>query len=308
MKFIVMGAGGVGGYFGARLAASGHDVGFVARGRHLRAMQEHGLKVRSVLGDIALKQVHASNDPAVFASPDYVLFTVKSYDCEQAAALVRPALSSATGVVPLLNGIEHIDMLRGMLGPRRILGGVAQISALIEAPGVIRHFDRMQTLRIGEMDNSPSKRVQALREACTAAGIDCPPPDDIEYELWQKAAMICTLAGANCLTRLSLGPCRANPATRAMMARLTAETVAVARALGVSMPDDQEARTLELLDRLPATMKASLLVALERRERLEISALSGAVERLGRQLGIDTPTHRTVYAALAPHEHGLRGA
>lgn len=308
MKFIVMGTGGVGGYFGARLAASGHEVGFVARGRHLRAMQEDGLTVRSVLGDIVLKPVRASDDPTVFASPDYVLFTVKSYDCEEAAAAIGPALSSETGVVPLLNGIEHIDILRRILGPRQVLGGVAQISAVIEAPGVIRQFDRMQTLRIGEMDNSPSGRVQVLRKACTEAGIDCPPPDDIECELWQKAAMICTLAGANCLTRLPLGPCRTNPSTRAMMARLTAETVAVAQALGVSMPDDQEARTMELLDRLPASMKASLLVALERRERLEISALSGAIERIGRRVGVDTPTHRTVNAALAPHEHGMRAA
>ncbi len=306
MKFMVMGTGGVGGYFGARLAASGHEVGFVARGRHLQAMQEDGLTVRSVLGDVVLKPVRASDDPTVFGSPDYVLFTVKSYDCEEAAARVRAALSSETGVIPLLNGIEHIDILRGVLGPRRVLGGVAQISAVIEAPGVIRHFDRMQTLRIGEMDNSSSGRVQMLRKACTEAGIDCPLPGDIECELWQKAAMICTLAGANCLTRLPLGPCRTNPATRAMMSRLTAETVAVAQALGVSLPDDQEARTMELLDRLPASMKASLLVALERRERLEISALSGAIERMGRRVGIDTPTHRTVYAALAPHEHGSR--
>lgn len=308
MKFIVMGAGGVGGYFGARLAASGHEVGFVARGRHLQAMQAHGLTVRSVLGDTVLERVQASHDPTVFASPDYVLFTVKSYDCEQAAALVRPALSRETGVVPLLNGVEHIDMLRRMLGRRRVLGGVAQISALIEAPGVIRHFDRMQALRIGELDPAPGGRVQMLRDACIEAGIDCPPPGDIECELWQKAAMICALAGANCLTRLPLGPCRAHPATRAMMARLAAETVAVARALGVSMPDDQEARTLELLDRLPASMKASLLVALERGERLEVSALSGAIERLGRRVGVETPTHRTVYAALAPHEHGTRAA
>ena len=308
MKFIVMGAGGVGGYFGARLAASGHEVGFVARGRHLRAMQEHGLKVRSVLGDIELKQVRASDDPTVFTAPDYVLFTVKSYDCEHAAGLVRPALLSDTGVVPLLNGIEHIDVLRRMLGPRRVLGGVAQISALIEAPGEVRHFDRMQTLRVGEMDNSPSRRVQMLRKVCTEAGIDCPAPGDIGCELWQKVAMICTLAGANCLTRLPLGPCRAHPETRAMMVRLTAETVAVAQALGVSIPDDQEARTLELLDRLPASMKASPLVALERSERLEISALSGAIERMGRRVGVDTPTHRTVYAALAPHEHGRQVA
>ena len=304
MKFMVMGAGGVGGYFGARLAAAGHEVGFVARGRHLAAMRENGLAVRSVLGDLALRPVSASDEPAAFGAADCVLFTVKSYDCEAAAEALRPALGADAFVVPLLNGIGHVEVLRRILGPDRVLGGVAHISALIEEPGVVRHFDRLQILRIGEMDNSESPRVLALREACREAGIECPVPNDIERELWQKVAMICTLAGANCLTRLPLGACRSNPATRALMESLTAETVAVARARGVSLPDDQEARTMAVLDKLPAPMKASMFAALERGERLEASALNGAIDRLGREARVDTPTHRAVYAALAPHENG----
>ena len=304
MKITVMGAGGVGGYFGARLAAAGHEVGFVARGRHLAAMRENGLAIRSQLGDVELRPVAASEDPAAFGVADCVLFTVKSFDCEIAAEAVRPALGDDTFVVPFLNGVGHVDVLRRVLGSDRVLGGVAHISALIEEPGVIRHFDRLQILRIGEMDNSSTPRARALREACTAAGIECPVPTDIARELWQKVAMICTLAGANCLTRLPLGACRSNPATRAMMERLIAETVAVARAHGVSLPDDQETRTMAVLDKLPAPMKASMFAALERGERLEASALNGAIDRLGREAGVDTPTHRTVYAALAPHESG----
>ena len=304
MKFTVMGAGGVGGYFGARLAAAGHEVGFVARGRHLEAMRERGLAVRSQLGDVEIRPIRASEDPAEFGAADCVLFTVKTYDCEAASEAVRPALGADTFVVPLLNGIGHIEALRRILGAGRILGGVAHISSLIEEPGVIRHFDRLQILRIGEMDNSSSPRVRALRNACTAAGIDSPVPRDIERELWQKVVMICTLAGANCLTRLPLGACRSNPATRAMMETLIAESVAVARAFGVSLPDDQEARTMAVLDKLPAPMKASMFAALERGERLEASALNGAIDRLGREAGVDTPTHRAVCAALAPHENG----
>ena len=304
MKFTVMGAGGVGGYFGARLAAAGHEVGFVARGRHLEALRANGLAVRSQLGDVELRPVRASDDPAAFEAPDCVLFTVKTYDCERAAEAVRPALGADSCVVPLLNGIGHVEVLRRVLGPERVLGGVAHISALIEEPGVIRHFDRLQILRIGEMDNSATARVLALREACAAAGIACPAPKDIERELWQKVVMITTLAGANCLTRLPLGACRSNPATRAMMEDLVAESVAVARARGVSLPDDQENRTMEVLDKLPAPMKASMFVALERGERLEASALNGAIDRLGREARVDTPTHRAVYAALAPHEKG----
>ena len=308
MKFTVMGAGGVGGYFGARLAAAGHEVGFVARGRHLEAMRENGLAIRSQLGDVELKPVRASDDPAALGAADFVLFTVKTYDCESAAVAVRPALGADTGVVPLLNGIGHLEALCRILGADRVLGGVANISALIEEPGVIRHFDRMQILRIGEMDNSASPRVLALREACLEAGIDCPVPKDIERELWQKVVMICTLAGANCLTRLPLGACRSNPATRAMMESLTAESVAVARALGVSLPEDQEIRTMAVLDKLPAPMKASIFAALERGDRLEASALNGAIDRLGREAGVDTPTHRAVHAALAPHENGAPAA
>ena len=308
MKFTVMGAGGVGGYFGARLAAAGHEVGFVARGRHLEAMRENGLAVRSELGDVELRSVRTSDDPAAFGAADCVLFTVKSYDCETAAEALRPALGVDTFVVPLLNGIGHVEALQRILGPDRVLGGVAHISALIEGPGVVRHFDRLQILRIGEMDNTASPRVLALREACTAAGIECPVPRDIERELWQKVVMICTLAGANCLTRLPLGACRNNPATREMMECLIAESVAVARALGVSLPDDQEARTMAVLDKLPAPMKASIFAALERGDRLEASALNGAIDRLGREARVDTPTHRAVYAALAPHEHGTPSA
>ena len=304
MKLTVMGAGGVGGYFGARLAAAGHEVGFVARGRHLEALRENGLAVRSQLGDVVLRPVRASDDPAAFGPPDCVLFTVKTYDCEAAAEALRPVLGGDTFVVPLLNGIGHVELLRRILGSERVLGGVAHISALIEAPGVIRHFDRLQVLRIGEMDNAATPRVLALREACTAAGIECPVPRDIERELWQKVVMITTLAGANCLARLPLGACRSNPVTRAMMESLVAETVAVARALGVSLPDDQAERTMAVLDKLPAPMKASMFAALERGERLEASALNGAIARLGGEAGVDTPTHRTVYAALAPHEHG----
>ena len=304
MKFTVMGAGGVGGYFGARLAAAGHEVGFVARGRHLEAIRENGLAVRSGLGDIELRPARASDEPAALGPADCVLFTVKTYDCEAAAEVLLPALGGDTFVVPLLNGIEHIEVLRRILGRERILGGVAHISALIEAPGLIRHFDRLQILRIGEMDNVASTRVLALREACTAAGIECPVPNDIERELWQKVVMITTLAGANCLTRLPLGACRSNPATRTMMKSLIAESVAVARERGVSLPDDQEARTMAVLDKLPASMKASMLAALERGERLEVSSLNGAIDRLGRETGVDAPIHRAVHAALAPHENG----
>ena len=304
MKIIVMGTGGVGGYFGARLAAAGNDVGFVARGKHLAAIKANGLKVLSEHGDVTINPASASDNPADLGIADIVLFCVKAYDTETAAELIKPVVGPDTGVIPFLNGVTHMETLERVLGSGRVLGGVANISVLIEAPGVVRHFATMQILRVGELDDSASPRILAFRAACAEAGIEVPVPASIERELWQKFVMICTLAGANCLTRLPLGICRADSATRALMVGLASEVVAIARALGKPLPDDQVERTMAVLDMLPAGMKASILAALERGEKLEASALNGSVAELGEQLGVDTPMNRAVYAALAPHENG----
>ena len=255
MKIIVMGTGGVGGYFGARLAAAGHDVGFVARGKHLDAIKANGLKVLSEHGDITIHPAKASENPADFGIADIILFCVKAYDTETAAELIKPAVGPDTGVIPFLNGIAHMEILQRVLGEGHVLGGVANISALIEAPGVVRHFATMQILRVGEMDDRASPRILAFREACEEAGIEVPVPESVERELWQKFVMICTLAGANCLTRLPLGICRSNPASRALMVELASEVVAVARALGKPLPEHQVDRTMAVLDMLPAPMK-----------------------------------------------------
>ena len=304
MKIIVMGTGGVGGYFGARLAAAGHDVGFVARGKHLAAIKANGLKVLSELGDITIHPASASDDPADLGVADIVLFCVKAYDTETAAELIKPVVGPDTGVIPFLNGVTHMETLDRVIGSGHVLGGVANISALIEEPGVVRHFATMQILRVGELDDSASPRILAFRAACAEAGIEAPVPESIERELWQKFVMICTLAGANCLTRLPLGNCRSDPATRTLMLAIAGEVVALARALDKPLPDDQVERTMAVLDMLPAGMKASILAALERGEKLEASALNGSVSELGAQLRVDTPMNRAVYAALAPHENG----
>ena len=304
MKITVMGTGGVGGYFGARLASAGHDVAFIARGNHLKALKDNGLTIYSEIGNLTINPIKVSDNPAEFGAADIILFCVKAYDTQSAANLIKPIMSASTGVIPFLNGIGHIEILKETLGENSVLGGVANISALIEKPGVIRHFSTMQILRVGELDGTPSTRVKQFREACGDAAIDCPIPENIERELWQKIVMICTLAGANCITRLPLGDCRANPQTRELMVNLATEAVAVAKSLNVSLPKNQVDLTMKLLDALPGTMKASILAALERGEKLEASALNGAIERLGRETQIDTPSHRAVYAALSPHENG----
>ena len=304
MKITVMGTGGVGGYFGAKLATAGNNVSFVARGPHLDAIRKNGLRIKSDLGDITVAPANASQDPRDFGIADIILFCVKAYDTANAAELILPCIGPETGVIPFLNGIGHMKILEERFGAGHVLGGVANVSALIEKPGVIRHFGQMQVLRVGEIDNTESPRVTQFRKACVAAGFEAPLPNSIERELWQKVVMICTLAGANCLTRLPLGDCRSNPLSRSLMETLASEVIAVARANSVSLPDDQLQRTMSVLDMLPADMKASMLAALERGERLESTALNGEIDRLGREVGIETPMNRAVHAALAPHENG----
>ena len=305
MKIVIMGTGGVGGYFGARLAKAGEDVGFVARGKHLRAIKAKGLQIKSELGDVLVNSAQASEKPDDFGIADIVLFCVKAYDTKVAAQAIKPIIGPGTGVIPFLNGIGHIQILKNILGSKSVLGGVANISALITEPGVIEHYGPIQTLRVGELDDSSSNRLTKFRKACENAKIDAPIPENIETELWQKVVMICTLAGANCLTRLPLGQCRTNSATRQLMTTLATEVVAVAEAKGISLPKNQVDLTMQLLDNLPENMKASMLAALERGDKLEASALNGTINQLGQEKGIDTPANRIVYSALAPHENGI---
>ena len=304
MNIVVMGTGGVGGYFGARLANAGHNVSFIARGRHLEAIKKNGLKIISETGDILIHPTKVSDNPSDFEIADIILFCVKAFDTESSAKLIKPIVGPNTAVIPFLNGLGHIDIMKDILGNNNIIGGVAAISALIEEPGVIRHNSTMQMLKFGEFDDNKTERVLAFKSVCENSGINNLIPDNINTDMWQKVVMICTLAGANCLTRLPLGPCRTNPATRRLMKNLAEEVVAVAKAENISLPDNQVEMTMKQLDSLPEGMKASTLPALEKGEKLEASALNGAIDKLGTKHKINTFMHKAVYAALAPHENG----
>ena len=306
MKIVIMGTGGVGGYFGAKLANAGHDVGFIARGKHLAIIKKNGLKVISELGDMIIHPVKASDNPLDFEMADIILFCVKSYDAKSSAELIKPIVGPETAVIPFLNGIGHIEIMQRILGTNNVIGGVAAISALIAEPGVIRHNSAMQMLKFGEFNNEITPRIKAFQKACEESGINNAIPKNIECDLWQKIVMICTLAGANCLTRLPLGPCRSNPVTRTLMKNLAEEVVAVAKAENVILPDNQVEITMKQLDSLPEGMKASTLSALEKGEKLEASALNGAIDKLGSKHSIDTYMNKAVYASLAPHEKGTQ--
>jgi 2-dehydropantoate 2-reductase len=304
MRIAVMGTGGVGGYFGGRLAAAGEDVTFIARGAHLAAMQRDGLKITSALGDATIAPCQASDDPAVIGPVDIVIFTVKLYDTEVAAEAIRPLIGPETGVVTFQNGISGPDVLAEKLGAEHVLGGVAKIAAVIAEPGLIRHTGTMAELIFGEFDGRASARVAALAAALEAAGVRHTVSDDIRREIWDKMVFLSTFAGLTSLLRLPIGPIRSDPDTRGLLRDGLAEALAVGRAADAGLPEDLVDRQLEQIDRLPAAMKSSMLQDLEGGRRLELAWLSGTIARMGRDLGIATPVHALIATALKLHAEG----
>lgn len=303
-RIAVVGAGGVGGYFGARLAAAGHDVHFLARGAHLAAMRESGLTVESEVTPLALPRVNASDDPRAIGPADLVLFAVKLYDMEAAAATLAPLIGPETGVIPVQNGVDAAGVLARHVPAGSVMGGVAYIGGGIRAPGVVRHTGTMARLVFGERDGSDSARARAFLAACRTAGVAAEQADDVTAAIWRKFIFLSAMSALTTVTRLPIGRVRAVPETRAMLAAAVAETVAVGRAEGVAIAPAIEPETMAFFDGLPAGMKASMLDDLERGKPLELPWLSGAVVRLGRVHAIPTPVHDAVVGALAPHVAG----
>jgi 2-dehydropantoate 2-reductase len=306
LHIAIMGSGGVGGYLGGRLAASGQDVTFIARGAHLAAIRERGLAIRSALGDVTVRPAQASDDPASVGPVDLVIFAVKLYDTEAAAQATRPLVGAETGVVTFQNGVNSTEVLSGVLGTERVIGGVAKIASVVAEPGVIRHTGTMAEFLFGELDGGRSARVAVLSEALDVAGVDHLVSDDIRRDIWAKMVSLSTFSGLTTLLRLPIGPIREDPETHAVLHAGLEEAFAVARAKDIGLPDDYVDRTLALFARLPFEMKSSMLEDLERGRRLELPWLSGAIVRMGKDLGISTPTHAFITTALKLHINGRR--
>lgn len=305
MRIAVMGAGGVGGYFGARLAQAGNEVTFIARGRHLEALRAKGLALKSPLGDAQLK-VRAVESPADAGAADVVLFAVKLWDTESAAQAIRPLVASGGMAIPFQNGVESIERMAAVLGPERVLGGAAYIAARIAEPGVIVQTGTMARLRFGAVLPAQRPAAQAFLAACKAAKFDCELSNDIVRVLWEKFVMLAPVAGATTVTRSPIGVVRADPDTRWLLEAAMRETWAVGRKRGVALAEDLVAKTMGFLDGMPAEMKSSMLGDLEAGGRLEAPWLSGAVARMAREAGIEAPVNRAIYAALKPFENGKR--
>ncbi len=304
MKIAVIGAGGVGGTFGAALAQAGADVWFLARGAHLDAMRTSGLRIVSPRGDTHQTPTHASDDPAAIGHVDVVLFCVKLWDVENAGERIRPMVGPGTAVIPLQNGIDAADRLIPILGAGAVLGGVAQVSATIEAPGVVRQTGTFMRLVFGEFSGERSARGEAFLEWCRKAGFDADLSKQIQTELWLKFIILATNSAITAATRQPLGKLREDPDVLALFEAATKEVVAVGRAKGIALPEDAAQRNMSFLAGAPPAMMASMAHDLIRGNRIELPWLSGKVVALGRELGVPTPVHSTLYAVLKPYVEG----
>jgi 2-dehydropantoate 2-reductase len=304
MKIAIIGAGGVGGYFGARLVQAGADVHFVARGAHLAAVRADGLRVESPLGDIHLAKVQITDMPADIGPADIVWLAVKLWDTEAAFQSMRPIVGPQTGIISFQNGVTKDDVLRAAFGDGAVMGGVGYIAANIDRPGVIKHTGTMQRLIFGEYDGRRSARAEALLDACVRGGINAELSDDIRRAIWEKFVFLVGLSGSTATIRETIGPIRSNPRSRAFLFDLMRETVDVGRALGVGLAADFAEQRLKFVDGLPEVMTSSMHHDLRAGKRLEVSWLSGGVAQLGERAGVATPMNRAVWNILAPYEQG----
>ena len=306
MRIAVIGSGGVGGAFGAALAQAqaGADVTFVARGAHLDAMRANGLRVVSPRGDMHIHPCKATDSPAQIGIVDVVLFCVKLWDVESAGMAIKSLIGPATAVIPLQNGIDAADRLIPILGSDAVMGGVAQVSAAIEQPGVIRQNGTFMKIVFGEFDARMSERGAAFQSMCQKAGFDVALTDSIRTALWEKFVVLAANSSVVAVTRLPFGKLREDADVMALFSASYAEVIAVGRALGVKLPPDMQTRVEKAVPNYPPAMKPSMAVDLERGNRLELPWLGGKVVALGKQLGVPTPTFSVMYAALKLYANG----
>jgi 2-dehydropantoate 2-reductase len=302
MKVAVMGAGGVGGYYGGLLARHGEEVWLIARGDHLRALQQRGLEVQSVMSGNFHVAVHATADAREAGQVDVVLFAVKTYDTAAAAEAIKPLLGPQTVVLTLQNGIDSAEQIGAIVGAGRMMAGPVYIGAAIQAPGVIEQNAGPCRMVFGELAGGVSDRGQRLLQLFQNAGMVCELSDNVMVALWEKFIFICAFSGFTALARLPIGPLRSSPPLRQLYSACLQELSQVADASGVPLRVDMVDHVVTLTDAVAETMTSSLQVDLERGRRLEVDSLQGVVVRLGERLGIPTPVHALLYAFLKVHD------
>ena len=303
MRIAFMGSGGLGGYFGARLCKGGADVHFIARGEHLQAMRSEGLRVEGP-EPIHIAHVNATDDPAAVGVVDFVMIGVKLWDTEAALQQIRPMVGPDTAIISFQNGVLKDQYLRAVYDESRIMGGVGYVATTIDRPGVIRQTGPMQRLLFGEFDGARSTRGEALLAACLAGGIKAEFSDNILREIWQKYVFLVGLSGTTTTMRKTIGPIRENAQTRAFLADVMREVVAVGRSHGVGLPEDYAEVRMRLADEVAFDMTSSMHHDLDRGKPLEVRWLAGGVVELGQRKGVPTPLNRAIADILALHATG----
>lgn len=304
MRIAVIGAGGVGGAFGAALAAAGGNVTFVARGAHLAAMRAEGLRVEGDRGNIHIRPVQATDDPSSIGPVDIVLFCVKLWDVETAGASIQPLVGPDTAVIPLQNGIDAGDRLMPILGRQAIMGGTVSISATIGAPGLIRQTGNFMSMAFGERGGGASPRGERFLALCRRTGFDAMLSPNIDVPIWEKFILLTGASGGTAVTRLPVGKLRDDPDVFGLIESVMRETDAVGRAHGIALAPDVVERCIAQIRALPPQGTTSMAVDLQRGNRLELPWLAGKVVALGCQYGIPTPANATIFAALKPYTNG----
>jgi 2-dehydropantoate 2-reductase len=298
----------VGGYFGGRLAQAGESVAFVARGAHLEAIRRDGLRVESVAGDFVVAPAEAGDDPRALGSFDVVILGVKAWQVPEAALELRPALRADGVVLPLQNGVEAADQLAAAVGRERVLGGLCRIMSYVAGPGHIRHAGVPPRLELGELDGRRTERVERVRgafERCQGVSVDVPA--NVQVALWEKFLFIAPFSAVGAVTRMAAGGIRSVRETRRLLEDAMREVVELARARGVSLPDDAVERTLRFVDALPADATASMQRDILEGRPSELESQTGAVVRLAAEAGLSVPANRFLYASLLPSERRARG-
>jgi 2-dehydropantoate 2-reductase len=302
MKILVMGTGGVGGYYGGLLAQQGNEVTFISRGAHLYAIRHEGLKVKSVHGDFTVLPANATEDPAKVEPVDLILFCVKTYNTDEAAEAIRRALSPQTVVLSLQNGIEAAEQVGKVIGMEHVIGGATWLSSAVEAPGVIKQISQFRRIALGELNGGRSERIQSIYEVLNKTGITVEISEDIQKVLWTKLVFIAAVSSVGSLTRLPMGDYRSVPETRTLLSRIMQEVESLARAQGVGLDGDVVQKWLEFIDNSAAHIKPSMQLDVETGHRTELESMIGVVGRKGRELGVPTPIADFVYASLLPIE------
>jgi 2-dehydropantoate 2-reductase len=309
MRFAIFGAGGVGGYFGGKLAQAGEDVTFIARGEHLKAIREHGLRVDSLFGDFIVHPINATEDPAEAGTVDAVLLATKAWNVPDAIELMRPLMKKETFAIWLGNGIEPTDQLVKAFGEKQELGGFCRISSFIAGPGHIEHVGVTPYIAFGELDHSLSQRAEELRQIfARIPEIKVEVPPDIYVGIWEKFIYVAAVSGVGAVTRQPTGVFRSVPETRAMLIAAMEEILKIAQARGINLGKDVvQNMVIHHVDKVAAEVIASMHKAILEGKPSELDDQTGAVVRMGRQFGVPTPTNDFIYAALLPMELKARG-